>query len=58
MFLISKIQENYFSLYSQKQDFENRKQKLLPNITLDFNSDFLGIREFFYAPSFLLTLDI
>ena len=24
----------------------------------DFNSDFLGIREFFYGPSFLLTLDI
>ena len=23
-----------FSLYSQKQVFENRKQKLLPNITL------------------------
>ena len=25
---------------------------------LDFNSDFLGIREFVYGPSFLLTLDI
>ena len=29
MFLISKIQENCFSLYSPKQFFENRKQKLL-----------------------------
>ena len=34
MFLISKIQEFFFSLYSQKKKFENRKQKLLPNITL------------------------
>ena len=35
MFSISKIQENYFfSLYSQKQVFKNRKQKLLLNITL------------------------
>ena len=33
MFFISKIQENYYFLYSQKQVFENRKQKLLPNIT-------------------------
>ena len=29
MFFISKIQEIIFSLYSQKQVFENRKQKLL-----------------------------
>ena len=35
MFLILKIQENcFFSLYSQKQVFKNRKQKLFPNITL------------------------
>ena len=35
MFLISKIQKKIvFFLYSQKQVFENRKQKLLPNITL------------------------
>ena len=35
MFFISKIQENYFfSLYSQKQVFKNRKQNLLLNITL------------------------
>ena len=34
MFLISKIQENCFFLYSQKQVFENKKQKLLPNITV------------------------
>ena len=35
MFLISKIQKKIvFSLYYQKQVFENRKQKLLPNITL------------------------
>ena len=27
MFFISKIQEIFFSLYSQKQDFENRKKK-------------------------------
>ena len=27
MFLISKIQENFFSLYSQKQVFENKKLK-------------------------------
>ena len=37
MFLISKIQEKcffyLFFLYFQKQVFENRKQKLLPNIT-------------------------
>ena len=37
MFLILKIQEKkFFSLYSKKQVFENRKQKLLPNITLVF----------------------
>ena len=38
MFFISKIQEKcfFFYLYSQKQNFENRKQKLLPNITLVF----------------------
>ena len=35
MFFISKIQE-FFFLYSQKQIFKNRKQKLLPNITLRF----------------------
>ena len=36
MFFISKIPKKklFFSLYSQKQVFENRKQKLLPNITL------------------------
>ena len=36
MFFISKIQENcfFFFIYSQKQVFENRKQKRLPNITL------------------------
>ena len=35
MFLISKIQKKKKkkSLYSQKQVFENRKQKMLPNIT-------------------------
>ena len=33
MFLISKIEENSFSLYYPKQVFENRKQKMLPNIT-------------------------
>ena len=33
MFLISIIQEFFFSLYSSKQVFENKKQKLLPNIT-------------------------
>ena len=35
--MISKIQKKniVFSLYFQKQDFENRKQKLLLNITLD-----------------------
>ena len=34
MFFISKIQKKkIFSLYSQKQVFENRKQKLLPDIT-------------------------
>ena len=37
MFLISKIQEIIFSLYSQKQVFENKKQKLLPKITLAFS---------------------
>ena len=46
MFFISKIQEIIFSLFSQKQVFENRKQKqvfknrkqkLLPNITLAFD---------------------
>ena len=38
MFFISKIQKKkiVFSFYSQKQVFENRKQKLLPNITLYF----------------------
>ena len=39
MYLISKIQtkKNFvFSLYSQKQNFENRKQKRLPNITFFF----------------------
>ena len=41
MFLISKIQEIFFSLYSQKQVFENKKQKLLPNITLVFSRVYL-----------------
>ena len=37
MFFISKIQKKIvFSFYSQKQVFENRKQKLLPNIILYF----------------------
>ena len=36
MFLISKIQEFFIYLYFQKQVFENKKQKLLPNITIDF----------------------
>ena len=36
MFLISKYKKIVFSLYFQKQVFENRKQKLLPNITLVF----------------------
>ena len=36
MFFILKIQENcFFFIYSQKQVFENRKQKLLLNITSD-----------------------
>ena len=36
MFLISKIRNIYIYiyLYYQEQVFENRKQKLLPNITL------------------------
>ena len=33
MFLISKIQEFFIKKNSQKQNFENGKQKLLPNIT-------------------------
>ena len=33
MFLISKIQEKCFFFFFKKQVFENRKQKLLPNIT-------------------------
>ena len=40
MFFISKIQEIFFFffyIYSQKQNFENRKQKWLPNITLVFS---------------------
>ena len=42
MFFISKIQENcFFFLYSQKQNFENRKQKWLPNITLVFSRVYL-----------------
>ena len=43
MFFISKIQENcfFFFLYSQKQNFENRKQKWLPNITLVFSRMYL-----------------
>ena len=36
MFLILKIQEIVFSFYSQKQIFENKRQKLLPNITLEY----------------------
>ena len=37
MFLISKIQEICFFIYIlKKKKFENRKQKLLPNITLIF----------------------
>ena len=37
MFFISKIQKKIvFSFYSQKQVFENRKQKMLPNIILYF----------------------
>ena len=41
MFFISKIQEFFFFLYSQKQKFENRKQKWLPNITLVFSRVYL-----------------
>ena len=36
MFLILKIQEIVFSFYSQKQIFENKRQKLLPNIALEY----------------------
>ena len=36
MFLISKIQEICFFIYILKKKIENRKQKLLPNITLIF----------------------
>ena len=36
MFLISKIQKNCFFFLFLKTSFENRKQKLLPNITLYF----------------------
>ena len=39
MFFISKIQD-FFFLYSKKQVFENRKQKLLLNITLPFQIHF------------------
>ena len=34
MFYYKKYKKIVFSLHSQKQVFENRKQKLLPNITL------------------------
>ena len=36
MFFFSKYKKIFFSLYSQKQVFENRKQKMLPNITLSY----------------------
>ena len=36
LFLILKIQEIVFSFYSQKQIFENKRQKLLPNIALEY----------------------
>ena len=36
MFWFQKYKKIVFSLYSQKQIFENRKQKLLPNISLGF----------------------
>ena len=35
-FWFKKYKKIVFSLYSQKQVFENKKQKLLPNITLVF----------------------
>ena len=34
MFLFQKYKKIVFSLYYQKQVYENRKQKLSPNITL------------------------
>ena len=34
MFFISKIQENFFFFIFQKQVSENKKQKLLSNITI------------------------
>ena len=37
-FLFKKYKKIVFSLYFQKQVFENGKQKLLPNITLQFPS--------------------
>ena len=50
MFLILKIQENCFFLYSQKQVFENRKQKLFPNITSVFSKKhFLTVFTKYYA---------
>ena len=36
MFFISKIQEIFFSLYSQKQVFENRKKKTVTKHNLTF----------------------
>ena len=36
MFLISKIQEFFFSLYSQKQVFENKKTKIVTKHNLIF----------------------
>ena len=40
MFFISKYKKIVFSLHSPKQVFENRKQKLLPNIILYFTLAF------------------
>ena len=47
MFLILKIQEIVFSFYSQKQIFENKRQKLLPNIALEY------ILQLFFSPNLI-----
>ena len=38
MFFILKIQKNCFFLYSPKQVFKNRKQKLLLNLAIVFST--------------------
>ena len=49
MFLFQKYKKIVFSLYYQKQVYENRKQKLLPNITLHFKiyqMNFISLAKF------------